>query len=196
MKNIFGILALMVIASIMIAGCVQPAGNQTVTPGTTTPGVTETPMATTTPVTTETSVATETPAATTTTMSTETPMATATPMGTGTTVATGTTTTSATNVTETPPVPPAAGGETVSITDNGFVPQTLTVSPGTMVTWTNDAATNETVSATGAAGFFNSGMLQPGDSYNYTFSTEDNYTYQSQESGFTGTVIVTSNTTA
>ncbi|WP_292392921.1 cupredoxin domain-containing protein [Methanoculleus sp. UBA303] len=191
MKNIFGILALMVIASIMIAGCVQPAGNQTVTPGTTTPGVTETPMATTTPVT------TETPAATTTTMSTETPMATATtatPMGTGTTIAT--TTTSATNVTETPPAPPAAGGETVSITDSGFVPQTLNVSPGTTVTWTNDAATNETVSATGAAGFFNSGMLQPGDSYNYTFSTEDNYTYQSQESGFVGTIIVTSNTTA
>ena len=185
MKRVFGILALMVIASIMIAGCVQPAGNQTVTPGTTTPGVTETPMATTT---------TETPVATTTTATTGTPATTATPMETGTTTATPTT--AAANVTETPPGPPAAGGETVSIIDSGFVPDTLTISPGTTVTWTNDAATNETVTATGQAAYFDSGMLQPGDSYNYTFTAPDNYSYMSQTSGFTGTVVVTGNTTS
>jgi len=191
MKRMFGILALMVIASIMIAGCVQPTGNETATPGTTTPGVTETPMATTTTETPVATTTTETPMATTTT---ETPATTATPMETGTTTATPTT--AAANVTETPPGPPAAGGETVSIIDSGFVPDTLTISPGTTVTWTNDAATNETITATGQAAYFDSGMLQPGDSYNYTFTAPDNYSYMSQTSGFTGTVVVTGNTTS
>lgn len=46
MKRMFGILALMVVASIMIAGCVQPEGNDTVTPIPTTPAATETPLET------------------------------------------------------------------------------------------------------------------------------------------------------
>ena len=162
MKRMFGILALMVIAGIMIAGCVQPGGNETTVPGTTTPGITETPAATTaTPVETETTVATSTA-----------------------------------SVTETPPAPPAAGGESVSITDRGFVPDVLTVSQGTTVTWTNDAAENETVTATGQAADFDSGVLQPGDSYNFTFATPDNYSYMSLPTGFTGLIVVTGNTTS
>ncbi len=169
MKRLFGILALMVCASIMIAGCVQPGGNETATPGTTTPGATETPA------TTETPAATETPATTET--------------------ATGTQTTPAANATETPPAPPAVSGEAVSITAGGFVPDTLTIPPDTTVTWTNNAATNETVTATGVAGFFSSGILQPGDSYNYTFAESGNYTYASETTGIIGTIVVTDDNT-
>lgn len=200
MKRMFGILALMVIASIMIAGCVQPAGNETVTPGTT-PGLTETPVATaTTPMETGTPMTTAT-----TPMETETPMATATtPMGTGTPMTTTTTpvgtgtpmttaTTPATGATETPPGPPATlvADEIVSITDSGYVPNTITVPVGTTVGWTNDASTNQTVSANGEAGFFDSGLLAPGDTYSYTFNSADNYTYQSLTTGIEGEIIVT-----
>jgi len=97
---------------------------------------------------------------------------------------------------ETPPAPPAAGGESVSITDRGFVPDVLTVSQGTTVTWTNNAAENETVTATGQAADFDSGVLQPGDSYNFTFATPDNYSYMSLPTGFTGLIVVTGNTTS
>lgn len=200
MKRMFGILALMVIASIMIAGCVQPAGNETVTPGTT-PGLTETPVATaTTPMETGTPMTTAT-----TPMETETPMETATtPMGTGTPMTTTTTpvgtgtpmttaTTPATGATETPPGPPATlvADEIVSITDSGYVPNTITVPVGTTVGWTNDASTNQTVSANGEAGFFDSGLLAPGDTYSYTFNSADNYTYQSLTTGIEGEIIVT-----
>ena len=204
MKRMFGILALMVIASIMIAGCVQPAGNETVTPGVT-PGLTETPMGTEeetpaiteTPMETGTPMETETPMTTATTpMETETtPVGTETPMGTTTTPAGGETpmATTPAGATETPPGPPAAvvADEIVSITESGYVPDTLTVPVGTTVGWTNDASSNQTVSATGATGFFNSVMLAPGDSYSYTFNAADNYTYQSQTTGITGTIIVT-----
>ena len=186
MKRLFGILALMVIASIMIAGCVQPAGNETATPGMT-PGATETPMGTESPTMTETPIGTETTSETGTPVTTET-----------TTMAGTTPTTAAANATETPPGPPAAAvaDELVSITDGGFSPSTLTVPTGTTVGWTNDGEMNQTVTGTGALGFFDSGMLQPGESFTYNFRGTGNYTYTSQTSGATGVVIVTANTTA
>jgi plastocyanin len=115
-------------------------------------------------------------------------------METGTTVTPGATaTTVAAGTTETPPGPPATliADEIVSITDSGFVPNTITVPVGTTVGWTNDATANQTVSATGAAGFFDSGLLQPGESYSYTFNGAGNYTYQSLTTGIAGEVIVT-----
>jgi plastocyanin len=121
-------------------------------------------------------------------------MATMTTMETGTTVTPGaTTTTLAAGTTETPPGPPAAvvADETISITDSGFVPNTLTVPTGTTVGWTNDASTNQTVSANGEAGFFDSGLLAPGDTYSYTFNGVGNYTYQSMIGGFEGEIFVT-----
>lgn len=201
MKKVFGILALMVIASIMIAGCVQPAGNETVTPGAT-PGLTETPAGTvTTPIETETPIETvttpietETPAGTVTT-----PMGTETPAGTVTTPVGGETptTTSAANVTETPPAPPAAAvaDEIVSITDSGFSPSSITVPTGTTVGWINEGTVNQTVTATtDSTGFFDSGLLQPGNSFAHNFRATGNYTYTSQTSGATGEVIVVPST--
>lgn len=197
MKRMFGILALMVIASIMIAGCVQPAGNETATPGTI-PGTTETPMETESPTMTETPMGTESPTTTETPMGTETTIETGTPTTTETTTTAGTTpTTSVANATETPPGPPAAAvaDELVSITDGGFVPNTITVPVGTTVGWTNDGDMNQTVTGAGATGFFDSGLLQPGDSFTYNFRGTGNYTYTSQTSGAGGAVIVTANTT-
>jgi len=188
MKKVFGILALMVIASIMIAGCVQPAGNETVTPGAT-PGLTETPAGTVT-----TPIETETPAGTVTT-----PIETETPAGTVTTPVGGETptTTSAANVTETPPAPPAAAvaDEIVSITDSGFSPSSITVPTGTTVGWINEGTVNQTVTATtDSTGFFDSGLLQPGNSFAHNFRATGNYTYTSQTSGATGEVIVVPST--
>jgi plastocyanin len=115
-------------------------------------------------------------------------------METGTTVTPGaTTTTLAAGTTETPPGPPAAltADENIAITDSGYAPAVLTVPVGTTVGWINEASTNQTVSATGAAGFFDSGLLQPGDTYTYTFNGAGNYTYQSLTTGIAGEVIVT-----
>ncbi len=248
MKRMFGILALMVVASIMIAGCVQPTGNETIpgatpaatttpmatgtleaeTPVFTTPGQTETPM--TTPVDTGTPMATATtmtPAETETTAANGATPATTTAAGTtpvttvigatptttavgatpATTTVAGTTPTSGAvgatpattpaGATETPPAPPITeiADETVSITQSGFVPNTITVPSGTTVGWTNDADMNQTVTGTGDMSFFDSGLLQPGDTFLYTFTATGNYTYMSQTTGAGGEVIVTPNTT-
>ncbi|HOB17671.1 MAG TPA: hypothetical protein PKK74_03115 [Candidatus Methanoculleus thermohydrogenotrophicum] len=187
MKRMFGILALMVVASIMIAGCVQPAGNETVTPV-----ETGTPVETETPITnvTETPVETETPI----TNVTETPVETETPI-TNVTETPVETETSITNVTETPPAPPAGEG-VISITGSGFNPDTLTVPIDSTVTWINAADTNQTITITGPTGSIDLGAIEPGDSADYTFSTAGNYAYESEETGFDGTITVTENITA
>ena len=211
MKRMFGILALMVVASIMIAGCVQPTGNETI-PGVGTPAATATPMATgtamTTPADTGTPMATATtmtPAETeTTTAAGATPETTtaagATPENTTAAGATpeNTTATPAANATETPPAPPITeiADETVSITQSGFVPNSITVPSGTTVGWTNDGNMNQTVTGTGDMSFFDSGLLQPGESFVYTFIATGNYTYRSQTTGAGGEVIVTPSTTS
>jgi plastocyanin len=186
MKRMFVILALMVVASIMIAGCVQPGGNQTVTPAPTTPAVTETPMETETPLATETPMETETtPMETVTTEETETTATT--------TEETETTATTATTAeeTETPPLPPVGEEGAISITASGFDPDTLTVPADTTVTWTNDADTNQTITLTGPTGAAGLGTLEPGDSVNYIFTESGNYAYVSEETGLSGTITVT-----
>ncbi|NLB01141.1 MAG: hypothetical protein GX837_09335, partial [Methanomicrobiales archaeon] len=121
MKRMFGILALMVITSIMIAGCVQPAENETVTPATT-PGLTETPTGTVdeTPMETATAISTETPEETITTMA---------PAETETAILEEIEITMVSDEAETPPGTPVVvivADEIISITDSGFVPETLT----------------------------------------------------------------------
>jgi plastocyanin len=210
MKRMFGILALMVVASIMIAGCVQPTGNETI-PGAT-PAATTTPMATgtleaetpmTTPVDAGTPMATATtmtPAETETTAANGATPATTTVAGTTPTAgATGVTpATTPANATETPPAPPITeiADEIISITQSGFVPNTITVPSGTTVGWTNDGNMDQTVTGTGNMSFFDSGLLQPGDTFVYTFTATGNYTYMSQTTGAGGEVIVIANTTA
>jgi len=49
------------------------------------------------------------------------------------------------------------------------------VPPGTSVTWTNDGPTVHT--ATADAGLFDSGILEAGESYSFTFDEPGSYDY-------------------
>jgi len=78
----------------------------------------------------------------------------------------------------------------VSAVDFKFVPKTITISAGTTVTWSNNGQSAHTV--TGAT--FNSGNLNPGQSFSHTFTAAGTYAYHCQyhvQLGMVGTVIVT-----
>jgi plastocyanin len=64
---------------------------------------------------------------------------------------------------------------TVSIENFAFDPPNMTVAPGTTVTWVNNDQTAHTVTANNGA--FDSGTLQPGQSYSFTFEKAGTYAY-------------------
>src|SRR5215217_801902 len=74
---------------------------------------------------------------------------------------------------------PTAGAQgkttTVSIKDFAFNPPNATVAPGTTVTWVNNDQTAHTVTANDGA--FDSGTLQPGQSYSFAFDKAGTYAY-------------------
>ena len=63
----------------------------------------------------------------------------------------------------------------VSIQDFSFSPDQMTVAPGTTVTWVNDGQQPHT--STADDGTWDSGTLQPGDDYSFTFDQPGTYTY-------------------
>jgi plastocyanin len=81
------------------------------------------------------------------------------------------------------PTPTAAGGCTptttrVCMSGNQFVPLNLVVGPGVEVTWTNGDGTPHTVTnAQGSPEIFNSGTIQEGDSFHWTFDNLGTYRY-------------------
>ena len=78
----------------------------------------------------------------------------------------------------------------VSAVDFKFVPKTVTISVGETVTWSNNGQSPHTVTGSG----FNSGNLNPGQSYSHTFGAPGTYAYHCQyhvQQGMVGTVIVT-----
>jgi plastocyanin len=85
-------------------------------------------------------------------------------------------------------------GNTVTIQNNTFNPAVLTVQAGTTVTWMNkDSKTHHVVSN---SGLFDSGNLNAGMSYSYTFNKTGNYPYlDSIQTTMKGTIIVTPSTT-
>jgi plastocyanin len=90
---------------------------------------------------------------------------------------------------------PAAGAQgkttTVSIKNFAFSPANITVAPGTTVTWVNNDQTAHTATATDPAGTFDSGAVQPGQSYSFTFDKPGTYTYHCEiHPDMTGTVTV------
>src|SRR5215210_8604443 len=92
---------------------------------------------------------------------------------------------------------PTAGAQgktmTVNIKDFAFNPPNITVAPGTTVTWVNNDQAPHTVTATDPAGAFDSGTLQPGQSFSVTF-TQPGTTYAYYcviHPSMTGTVTVT-----
>jgi plastocyanin len=82
--------------------------------------------------------------------------------------------------------------KTVSITANGFSPDSVTIRPGDTVTWTNkDSTAHQIVSDTG---IFKSNKLQPGESFSYRFDVESGYSYHdATKTSMTGTVNVLTN---
>jgi plastocyanin len=64
---------------------------------------------------------------------------------------------------------------TISIADFAFDPATAEVAPGTIVTWVNDDAAPHTV--TSDDGAFDSGRLEPGDSFEFTFDEPGSFPY-------------------
>src|SRR5215216_7659320 len=71
----------------------------------------------------------------------------------------------------------AAQGKTttVSIKNFAFNPPNTTVSAGTTLTWVNNDQTAHTVTAND--GVFDSGTLQPGQSYSFAFDKAGTYAY-------------------
>lgn len=76
----------------------------------------------------------------------------------------------------------------VQIADFAFNPDTITVTAGMEITWTNEDSTVHTV--TGAD--FESGEIKPAQSYNHAFSSPGTYDYHcSIHPSMTGQVVVT-----
>jgi plastocyanin len=83
----------------------------------------------------------------------------------------------------------AAGGAVkISIADYKYMPETVTVKPGTRVTWTNQDTARHTATSGSA---FDTGDLDKGDSKVLTLSKPGSFTYTCQFHAFMkGTVVV------
>ena len=79
----------------------------------------------------------------------------------------------------------STGGVKVTIADSAFSPSKIEVQAGTTVTWTNDDALPHTVTSTvtddvdsATSDLFDSGTLQTGESFSYTFKKAGDYPYE------------------
>jgi plastocyanin len=72
-------------------------------------------------------------------------------------------------------VDPQATARAVSIEDNFFEPADAAIEPGDTVTWTNNGAVPHTVTAEN--GLFDSGVLEPGESYTVDFDGQGTVAY-------------------
>ena len=79
----------------------------------------------------------------------------------------------------------STGGVKVTIADSSFSPSKIEVKAGTTVTWTNNDAVPHTVTSTrsddvdsATSGLFDSGTLQTGESFSYTFTKAGDYPYE------------------
>jgi plastocyanin len=75
------------------------------------------------------------------------------------------------------PGPDYTPGQTAEVTIENFAysPATLTVSPGTTVTWTNKDSVPHTV--TSRTSVFDSGPFSKGQTFSYTFGQKGSYEY-------------------
>ncbi len=84
----------------------------------------------------------------------------------------------------------APGAATVTLGDNTFTPNQLSVAAGTTVTWTNAGQRPHTVTA--EDGSFNSGTLNSGDTFSVNFDTPGTYRYICEfHNGMEVVIIVT-----
>jgi plastocyanin len=73
------------------------------------------------------------------------------------------------------PAPAQTAAATIQIKDHAFVPATLTVAPGTKVTWNN--ADDDTHNIVGDNKLFRSPALDTDDKFSYTFATPGEFGY-------------------
>ena len=89
---------------------------------------------------------------------------------------------------------PPPSGNAVNIQNFAFNPQTITVSAGSTVTWTNlDSVQHQIAADSGQAAIadFSSPDMTQGSTYSYTFNTAGTWTYHcSIHPSMKGTVIV------
>ena len=72
-------------------------------------------------------------------------------------------------------VVPVQDARSVEIGDNFFDPPDVAIEPGSTITWTNNGDEPHTVTADD--GSFDSGVLNPGDSYTVAFGGQGTVTY-------------------
>jgi len=87
---------------------------------------------------------------------------------------------------------PGAEAVVVEVVDDRFVPKTLTVKKGTVVTFTNHGGNYHSIAA--KDGSFTSGQIAPGQSFTFTADTPGEYLYicrHHARQGMIGTIIVT-----
>jgi plastocyanin len=72
---------------------------------------------------------------------------------------------------------------------SAYVPNPVTISAGSVVTWTNNDSTAHTASSN--TGVFNSGTIGPGQSFSFTFTAAGTYQYHCTfHQGMVGSVVV------
>jgi len=73
----------------------------------------------------------------------------------------------------------------------GYSPSTITISVGSTVIWTNDGGIAHTVTETSGPTGFDSGNMDPGATFQFTFTKAGTYKYDCKYHPFTtGTIIV------
>ncbi|MEI7562908.1 MAG: cupredoxin domain-containing protein [bacterium] len=76
----------------------------------------------------------------------------------------------------------------ISMKNSTFTPSTTTIKVGTTIVWTNDDSTQHSVYASGA---FDDIILQPGETFSYTFKTAGSFNYVSTlQKNMIGKIIV------
>jgi plastocyanin len=89
------------------------------------------------------------------------------------------------------PMPMNGAMASVSIQNMAFMPDTLRITTGTTVTWTNMDGVMHTVTA--SSGLFDSGNLSGGQMFHYMFNTAGTFTYHSlNESSIKSGVVIVS----
>jgi len=91
--------------------------------------------------------------------------------------------------------PPNGGGSNVSVIDDAFSPQSLTVQAGTMVMWRNNGNSQHTVTSgdpNNAGGVFDSGLLGNGATFQHMFNDKGTFPYFCRVHGsiMSGTIVV------
>lgn len=84
---------------------------------------------------------------------------------------------------------PISGQASVNMSGSAFVPQTLRITVGTKVTWTNNDSTSHTV--TSNDNLFESGTLSKSATFSYTFNQSGEFNYHCKiHPSMTGRIIV------